>query len=69
MFRLIQIQRSQPQHRFKATLFEKLDDAVWAARESHEDYLIEEVSDVGTTMKAVKYRLGEFEMGRDSRPK
>jgi len=67
IFRLIQ--RSRPQHRFKGTLLEKLDDAVWAARESNEDYLIEEVSDVGTTMKVVKYRPGEFEMGRDSRPK
>jgi hypothetical protein len=61
MFRVIQ--RSGPPYRFNGTLFEKLDDAVWAAREGNEDYLIEEVSDVGTTIKVVKYRLGEFEMG------
>jgi hypothetical protein len=61
MFRVIQ--RSGPPHRFKGTHFEKLDDAVWAARESNEDYLIEEVSDVGTTIKVFKYHLGEFEMG------
>jgi hypothetical protein len=60
MFKVIQ--RSGPPHRFKGTLFEKLDDAIWAARESNEDYLIEEVSDVGTTIKVVKYRLGDFEM-------
>jgi hypothetical protein len=62
MFRLVQ--RSGTPYRFKAKIFESLDQAVWAARESDEDYLIEEMpSGVDPTPKVVKYRLGEFEMG------
>ncbi len=57
------IQRSSAPYRFKATLFKTLDEAVWAARESDEDYLIEELSEGGVVaVKVVKYRLGEFEL-------
>jgi hypothetical protein len=40
MYRLIK--RSRPPYTFNATLFKTLDEAVWAARENEEDYLIEE---------------------------
>ena len=61
MFKLIQ--RTAPPHRFKETRHETLDDAVWSARESDEDYLIEETPVGIAQAKVVRYRLGEFEMG------
>ena len=61
LFRLIQ--RPGTPYSFKGTVFKKLEDAVRAARESNEDYLIEEISDTGVSLKVVNYRLGEFEMG------
>jgi hypothetical protein len=58
------IKRSGPPCSFKATLSKTLDEAVWAAREDNEDYLIEETPDgVAPGSKVVKYRLGKFEMG------
>jgi hypothetical protein len=61
MFRLIQ--RSRPPYEFRKSLFRELDEAVWAARESHGDYLIEETSETGASLAVKKYRLGKFEMG------
>jgi hypothetical protein len=61
LFRLIQ--RPGTPYSFKGTVFKKLENAVRAARESNEDYLIEEISDTGVSLKVVNYRLGEFEMG------
>lgn len=59
-FRLIQ--RSIPP-RYKETLHATLDAAVWTARESNEDYVIEEDRGGVGGRAVVKYRLGEFEMG------
>jgi hypothetical protein len=56
------IQRSGAPYRFKATMFKTLDEAVWAARESDEDYLIEDLAEGVIPVKVVKYRLGEFEL-------
>jgi hypothetical protein len=41
MYRLIK-RTAGPPYAFKAALFKTLDEAAWAARESDEDYLIEE---------------------------
>ena len=57
------IQRSGPPYQFKGTRFQSIDDAVWAARESNDDYLIEEAPSGVAPARIVKYRLGEFEMG------
>jgi len=63
VFTLIQRYQETSSSRFKATRFKYLDDAVWAARESNVDYLIEEVACGVAPAKVVKYRIGNFEMG------
>jgi hypothetical protein len=62
MFKLIQ-RDAAPPYRFKVTPFESLDEAAWKARESNEDYLIEEAASGVAPAGVVKYRVGEFEMG------
>jgi hypothetical protein len=62
MFKLIQRNREAP-YRFKGTPFKTLDEAVWAARETNEDFVVEEMASGVVPAKVVKYRLGEFEMG------
>ncbi len=56
------IQRFEPPHRVKVSPFKSFDEAVWTARESSNDYLIEEMS-LGVASPVVKkYRIGNFEM-------
>lgn len=55
------IQRSTPP-RYKETHHATLAAAVSAARESDEDYVIEELADGVAGRAVVKYRLGEYEM-------
>jgi hypothetical protein len=64
VFRLIKrIADAEKKVRYEATRFEKLDEAVWAARENNSDYVIEEEACGVAPAHVVKYRLGEFEMG------
>jgi hypothetical protein len=62
MFNLIQRNLETPYY-FKGTTHMTLDEAVWAARASEGDYLIEEEAKGVVPSRVVKYRLAEFEMG------
>lgn len=57
------IKRSPAPHRFIETSHETFDDAVWAARDNADDYLIEREGAGVVPREVLKYRLGEFEMG------
>lgn len=63
MFLLVQRFGENRQYRFNARKYEFLDDAVWAARESAADYLIEKATYGVAPAEIVKYRIGEREMG------
>jgi hypothetical protein len=62
MFRVIQ-RSDEPPFAFDATNYEQEDEAVWAARASPKDYLIEEISQTGASLGVIRYRLGKFELG------
>jgi hypothetical protein len=62
MFTLIRRSEQNGLPSYAAHRFEYLDEAVWASRETNDDYVIEEGTCGVAPARIVRYRIGQNEM-------
>jgi hypothetical protein len=62
VFTLIRRSEQNGSHCYVALRFKYLDEAVWASRETNDDYLIEEAACGVAPARVMGYRIGTIEM-------